>query len=121
MRRPTPGSLSDPPTPAFPDPPEEDRRSGPTTSRATRSDALPSSRDELPRGSSDSRPPAAMFVVAAFAGLRQGELLTMRRRHVDFANPIPHARRNLPAGTSLEEAPKSHRSFPVATTARSEQ
>ena len=52
---------------------------------------------------------AALFVVAAFTGLRQGELLALRWRHVDFANRILHVRRNLPAGTSVEDTPKSHR------------
>src|SRR4051812_1427577 len=50
-----------------------------------------------------------MFTVAAFTGLRQGELLALRWRHVDFANRIVHVRRNLPAGTSEEDTPKSHR------------
>jgi integrase len=52
---------------------------------------------------------AAMIVVAAFTGLRLGELLALRWRHVDFANRILHVRRNLPAGQAEEESPKSHR------------
>lgn len=52
---------------------------------------------------------SALFTVAAFTGLRQGELLALRWQHVDFASRILHVRRNLPAGTSEEEAPKSHR------------
>jgi integrase len=52
---------------------------------------------------------AAMFQVAAFTGLRQGELLALRWRHVDFGNRILHVQRNLPAGTSVEDTPKSHR------------
>jgi integrase len=52
---------------------------------------------------------ASLFLVAAFTGVRQGELLALRWRHVDFANRIVHVRKNLPAGTSEEEAPKSHR------------
>jgi len=52
---------------------------------------------------------AAIVRVAAFTGLRQGELLALRWRHVDFANRILHVRRNLPAGTSEEDTPKSHR------------
>jgi integrase len=52
---------------------------------------------------------AAMFRVAAFTGLRQGELLALRWRHVDFGNRILHVQRNLPAGTAEEDTPKSHR------------
>jgi integrase len=52
---------------------------------------------------------AALIVVAAFTGLRQGELLALRWRHVDFGNRIVHVRRNLPAGQAEEESPKSHR------------
>jgi integrase len=52
---------------------------------------------------------AAIVRVAAFTGLRQGELLALRWRHVDFGNRILHVRRNLPAGTSEEDTPKSHR------------
>jgi integrase len=52
---------------------------------------------------------AAMFTVGAFTGLRQGELLALRWRHVDFANRIIHVQRNLPAGTAEEDTPKSHR------------
>ena len=52
---------------------------------------------------------AALIVVAAFTGLRQGELLALRWRHVNFGDRILHVRRNLPAGTAEEEAPKSHR------------
>jgi integrase len=50
-----------------------------------------------------------LVLVAAFTGLRQGELLALRWRHVDFSNRILHVRRNLPAGTSDEDTPKSHR------------
>jgi integrase len=52
---------------------------------------------------------SALFIVAAFTGLRQGELLALRWRHVDFGNRILHVRRNLPAGTEKEDTPKSHR------------
>jgi integrase len=52
---------------------------------------------------------SAIIVVAAFTGLRQGELLALRWRHVDFASRILHVQRNLPAGTSEEDTPKSHR------------
>jgi integrase len=52
---------------------------------------------------------AALIAVAAFTGLRQGELLALRWRHVDFANRILHVRRNRPSGTFVEDTPKSHR------------
>jgi integrase len=52
---------------------------------------------------------AALVTVAALTGLRQGELLALRWRHVDFTNRILHVRRNLPSGTFQEDTPKSHR------------
>lgn len=51
----------------------------------------------------------AMVIVSAFTGLRQGELLALRWKHVDFANRIVHVQRNLPGGGEQEETPKSHR------------
>jgi integrase len=56
---------------------------------------------------------AALFTVAAFTGLRQGEILALRWRHVDFANRILHVRRNLAAGAVEEDTPKSHRARSV--------
>jgi integrase len=52
---------------------------------------------------------SALFRLAAFTGLRQGELLALRWQHVDAANRILHVRRNLPSGTFREDTPKSHR------------
>jgi integrase len=49
----------------------------------------------------------AMFLTAAFTGLRMGELLALRWRHVDFANRILHVQRNYVDG--IEDTPKSHR------------
>jgi len=49
----------------------------------------------------------AMFLTAAFTGLRMGELLALRWRHVDFANRILHVQRNYVEG--VEDTPKSHR------------
>ena len=57
--------------------------------------------------------------VAAFTGLRQGELLALRWQHVDFANRILHVRRNLPAGAT-EETRRSRtasRSVPLSDQA----
>jgi integrase len=48
-----------------------------------------------------------LIVVAAFTGLRQGELLALRWRHVDFQNAIVHVQRNYVRGE--EDTPKSHR------------
>lgn len=45
--------------------------------------------------------------VAAFTGLRLGELLALRFRHVDFGNRILHVQKNFVAGA--EDSPKSHR------------
>jgi integrase len=50
---------------------------------------------------------AALFTVAAFTGLRQGEVLALRWRHIDFANRILHVQRNYVRGQ--EDTPKSHR------------
>jgi integrase len=52
---------------------------------------------------------SALILVAAFTGLRQGELIALRWRHVDVANRIVHVRRNLPGGSDEEDTPKSHR------------
>ena len=59
----------------------------------------------------------AIIIVAAFTGLRQGELLALRWRHVDFADRIVHVQRNFVRGA--EDTPKSHRvrSVPLADQA----
>ena len=41
---------------------------------------------------------AALYKVAAFAGLRQGELLALRWEHVDFVGGLLHVRRNFTTG-----------------------
>jgi integrase len=46
-----------------------------------------------------------MIVVAAFTGLRQGELLALRWRHVDFANRIVHVQRNTCAARKTPRSP----------------
>lgn len=56
---------------------------------------------------------AALYTVAAFSGLRLGELLGLRWRDVDFAKRILHVRRNHVLGE--DKTPKSHkvRSVPL--------
>jgi integrase len=56
---------------------------------------------------------AALFQVAAFTGLRLGELLALRWCDVDFAKRLVHVRRSYVLG--LEDSPKSHkvRSVPL--------
>jgi integrase len=56
---------------------------------------------------------AALFTVAAFTGLRLGELLALRWGDVDFSKRIVHVRRSYVLGR--EDTPKSHkvRSVPL--------
>jgi integrase len=49
---------------------------------------------------------AAAIIVAAYTGLRTGELRALRWRDVDFANSTIHVRTNMPVGGE-EKAPKS--------------
>jgi integrase len=49
---------------------------------------------------------AALYVTAAFTGLRMGELRALRWRDVDFAKRTVHVRRNLPSA-GVERVPKS--------------
>lgn len=61
---------------------------------------------------------AAIFLTAAYTGLRLGELRGLRWRDVNFAKRIVHVRRNVPAGGS-ERVPKSGkvRSVPLVDRA----
>jgi integrase len=63
----------------------------------------------------------AAIIVAAYTGLRTGELRALRWRDVDFATATLHVRRNRPAGGS-ERAPKSGqvRSVPLMDDAARE-
>jgi len=54
----------------------------------------------------ESEQDAAIFTVAAFTGLRLGEVRALRWRDIDFTKRIVHVRRNRPAG-GVEADPKS--------------
>jgi integrase len=60
-------------------------------------------------------PGGAIIVLAAFTGLRMGELRALRWRDIDFAGRLVHVRRNLPHGSREERVPKSRqaRSVPL--------
>jgi integrase len=95
--------------------------SGSTDSRATpsrprsasRNAAAATSRCSTPgevaqlAGAAQSPQDAALYTVAAFTGLRLGELLALRWGDVDFAKRILHVRRAHVMGR--EDTPKSHR------------
>lgn len=55
----------------------------------------------------DREQAAAAIVVAAFTGLRVGELRALRWEDVDFADGVVRVRRNLPSRAEREKAPKS--------------
>ena len=66
-------------------------------------------RDELEalgRAAHD-RQDAAIYLTAAYTGLRQGELLGLRWRDVDFVGGLVHVRRNFTGG--VEKMPKGKR------------
>lgn len=50
---------------------------------------------------------AALYVVAAFTGLRQGELRALRWGDIDFAQSFIHVQHNQPAKTRTAKLPKS--------------
>ncbi|CAA9518140.1 MAG: Integrase [uncultured Solirubrobacteraceae bacterium] len=64
-------------------------------------------------GAAENAQDGALFTVAAFTGLRLGELLALRWRDVDFTKRIVHVRRSVVLG--VEDTPKSHkvRSVPL--------
>ena len=57
--------------------------------------------------SADNPQDAAIYKVAAFTGLRQGELLALRWGCVDFVDGLLHVRRNYTGG--VEKVPKGKR------------
>jgi integrase len=77
----------------------------------------PAEVEALARAAENSQD-AAVFVVAAFTGLRLGELRALRWRDVDFAKRVVHVRRNLPEH-GVEREPKSGtvRSVPLVDRA----
>jgi integrase len=57
----------------------------------------------------DTEQEAALYIVAAFTGLRFGELRTLRWRDVDFVNAAVRVERSLPVHGTREKAPKSRK------------
>ncbi len=55
----------------------------------------------------DSEQDATLYLTAAMTGLRQGELLALRFRDVDFAGQRVHVRRAWSQAAKVEKAPKS--------------
>lgn len=68
---------------------------------------------QLLTNEAESAQDGALYTVAAFTGLRLGELLALRWRDVDFAKRVVHVRRSIVLG--VEDTPKSHkvRSVPL--------
>jgi integrase len=62
---------------------------------------------ELLAAHADDEQDAAIYRVAAYTGLRQGELLALRWSDVDFVGGLLHVRRNFTGGR--EKAPKGKR------------
>lgn len=58
-----------------------------------------------------------LYVVAAFTGLRQGELRGLRWEHVDFGRSIVHVLENVTRGRRSSPKGKRRRSVPLAQTA----
>jgi integrase len=62
------------------------------------------------------RQDATLYRVAAFTGLRQGELLALRWSDVDLLAPLLHVRRNWSAAERKEKVPKGKRVRSVPMT-----
>lgn len=73
-------------------------------------------RDELERltAAAEDAQDSTIYRVAAFTGLRQGELLGLRWRDVDFVGGLLHVRANYTGGR--EKAPKGRKVRSVPTT-----
>jgi integrase len=56
---------------------------------------------------------AALYVTAAYTGLRQGELIALRWRDVDFVGGLVHVRRNFTDGREKVPKGKRVRSVPL--------
>jgi integrase len=67
----------------------------------------PLSSEERARMRAQDEQDAAIFTVAAFTGLRMGELRALRWRDVDFAKRTLFVRGNYTRGSDKERAPKS--------------
>lgn len=72
-------------------------------------------RDEIDRlaVAAEGDQDAALYRVAAFTGLRQGELLALRWEHVDFLGGLLHVRRNFTDGREKVPKGKRVRSVPM--------
>jgi integrase len=70
-------------------------------------DTLSSEEIELLAANAENAQDAAIYKVAAFTGLRQGEILGLRWSDVDFVDGLLHVRRNFTGG--VEKVPKGKR------------
>lgn len=72
-------------------------------------------RDEIERLAlaAENAQDSAIYKVAAFTGLRQGELLALRWSHVDFVDGLLHVRRNYTGGRDKMPKGKRVRSVPM--------
>jgi integrase len=68
---------------------------------------------ELLAANADSDQDAAIFRTAAYTGLRQGELLALRWKWVDFVDGLLHVRRNFTGGEEKVPKGKKVRSVPM--------
>ena len=59
----------------------------------------------------------ALYVTAAYTGLRQGELRGLRWEHVDFGRSVVHVLENVTRGRRSSPKGKRRRSVPLAPTA----